>query len=362
MTNSLKPWLLVLLTAPVPLTLFGILSVKWYQKQTDFSKTTKKFIQRQNTIIAADAESVAGNVTRLLEEAATAVRTLPLLRRDPSTWGAFRKHQFARAFQWNSRKHEIENLTLPLFTALSEWNTHGKELLRAGAESGPTRNLYSCDVRTHCDRKLIDLLTRAPPGSLRIGHLVRWYSPEGMDDSNDGAALWFGLRTTNRIYLGGLDYRHLRSILLTSTFPYERRGDPLEGYQNGNYIYLVDSHKNIIAHPKVWHIYGYDRKTGLPVPPMETDAQDGSRPLNIAQYREGKLRNYFDRLLKHSFASDRVDIFSAVNLKGTNRILATAPILFSDGQFEGVGIFGHVITGCNVDYYEDPKEQAIPYY
>jgi hypothetical protein len=84
--------------------------------------------------------------------------------------------------------------------------------------------------------------------------------------------------------------------------------------------------------------------------------------MNIAKYQGEKLRQYFTRLLKLSFVSKSVDVFSAPNLKGTNRVLATAPILFSEGQFQSSGVFGHVVTGCNVDYYEDPKEQAIPYY
>jgi len=39
-----------------------------------------------------------------------------------------------------------------------------------------------------------------------------------------------------------------------------------------------------------------------------------------------------------------------------------APILFSKGQFKETGIFGHVVTGCSVDYFEEPKEKFLPYY
>lgn len=361
--NSIKPWLLVLLTAPVPLALFGILSVKWYQKRTDFTKTTQQFIQRQNKIIASDAESVASRIAALLRQSTAAVKTLPLLQHDRSSWKRFRESHYAKAPQWNSRKHEIDTPILPLFSDLSEWSVSGKELFHEGRlPTGELRNLYSCDVRNHCDKALIRSLLNSPEGTVRVGTVVRWYSPEGMEDTNDGAALWFGFHTQAKIYLAGLDYEHLKSVLLMSTFPYERRGDPLEGYQNGNYIYIVDSDKNMIAHPKYWHVYGHDRATGKVVLPIEFDSEDGHRPMNIARYRGEKLRQYFNRLLKLSFASKSVDIFSAPNLKGTNRVLATAPILFSEGQFQSSGVFGYVVTGCNVDYYEDPKEQAIPYY
>ncbi len=367
MRNSAKPWLILLLTAPIPLTLFGILSYNWYQKQTDSTRTTRQFIQRQNAVIAADATTIAEQVARFLVDGVRAVRTLPHLNEASDSWVSFLKSHRAMIREWNGVTHAIDTQETSLFSELSEWNLAGRELRRVGGLRGgpvalPLRNLFSCDVRSRCDLKLIQDLKLLPSGSVRVGRLVRWYSPERMDDTNPGAALILGQRSGNRIYLVSLNYQHLKSVLTHSTFPYEKRGDPLEGYQNGNYIYVTDFEHNIIAHPKYWHVYGFDRASGQPVPPMATDSDNGIRPLNIAKYQQGKLRDYFDRLLKRSFQSNSVDVFSAANLTGTNRVLAIAPILFKDAQFTESGVFGHVISGCNVDYYDDPKEQKVPYY
>ena len=363
MKNSLKRWLLLLLTAPIPFTVFGVFTLKWHQKQTDFTKTTQHFIQRQNTVIASDAQTVADKVSRLLMEAFWASKTLPLLRPHPAEWSRFFSIHTANTERWDLTNFTMRTVTTPLFSEISRWTFHGNETIRIrNGRSARLRNLYSCDIRNSCDIELLRSLLAAPDETFQIGHLIRWYTPEGMQDHNDGAALWVGWRAPQGLFLVGLEYQHLKAILQTSIFPYDRRGDLLEGYHNGNYIYLVDSDHNIIAHPKYWHVMGFDRKTGKAVPWMQTDSDDGRLPLNVARYRSGKLRPYFDHLLNTSFASKQVDIFSAINLKGTHRVLATAPILFEEGQFKKSGIFGFVITGCNIDHYDDPKERSAPYY
>lgn len=364
MRSTTKAWLLLLLTAPIPLTLFGVLSYQWYQRQTDSTRMSRRFLQRQNTVIATDAKEVAHQVSALLIEGSRVVRTLPLLKSAPTVWRNFLISLSGPVSQWNRASFSVEHTDLPLFTELSKWDSRGRELVRVNSEGAhlPLRNFDNCDVRSRCELNVLKEMHALPDGVLRIGRLIRWYSPEGMADDNKGASLWFGYRAGGNIFIAALDYRHMQSVLLTNTFPYERRGDPLEGYQSGNYIFVVDSEKNVLVHPKYWHVYGIDRTTGLPKEPFETDEGDGKGPLNIAKYRTGKLRPYFDRLLGQSLRQNTVDVFSAINLKGTNRVVATAPILFHEAQFQDSGIFGYVIAGCNTDDYDAPKEPTSPYY
>lgn len=363
MQSRTKPWLLLLLTAPVPLILFGILSFQWYRKQTDSTRIMHQFIQRQNSVIGMDAKNVATQFTHLLLQGVRVARALPALKNDIQSRRILLKSFRQPITEWNPRSRSIETNMRGLFTEISEWNLSLSETVRTN-ESGllPTRNGHNCDVRNHCDLALLEALVASPKNTLRIGSIVRWYTPEGMEDSNEGSSLGFAVRTENRIHVASLDYAHLKHFLLANTFPYERRGDPIEGYLSGNYVYVTDANHNVIAHPKYWHVYGFDRTTGKAIPPMTKDSESGTHPLNIAAYREGVLRQYFDHLMNQSFRLRTPDVFSAVNLKGTLRILASAPIFLKEGQFQEDGIFGHVITGCNIDYYSNPKEQKVPYY
>ena len=95
---------------------------------------------------------------------------------------------------------------------------------------------------------------------------------------------------------------------------------------------------------------------------MQSDSDEGKHPINIRAYRGEKLKTYFDRLLTRSFLQQSVDIFRASNLEGSNRVLSVAPILINKGQFQKTGVFGYVVLGCSVDYFEEPKEQYVPYY
>ena len=169
-------------------------------------------------------------------------------------------------------------------------------------------------------------------------------------------------RGEENIFELGLDYRHLKSLMFAPTFPYRSKTDLLHAYSNGNYVYIVDGQDDIVLHPKYWHVTGVDAKTQTRVRSVKEDADMGSAKLNVSDYTGQKLGEYFRRLLKKSFASRAIDIFRAPNFGGTNRVLSVAPILVRQGQFSEDGVFGHVIIGCNVDYFEEPTEQYVPYY
>jgi hypothetical protein len=92
------------------------------------------------------------------------------------------------------------------------------------------------------------------------------------------------------------------------------------------------------------------------------DADEGTHPINIAAYQNGLLKDYFDRLLKKSFVEAGVDIFQADNLAGVKRILSVVPVTLTRGQYKATGMFGHVIVGCSLDHFQEPKNKLVPYY
>ncbi|MBI1859721.1 MAG: hypothetical protein HYR96_02230 [Deltaproteobacteria bacterium] len=363
MKNQARPWLFLLLTAPVPLILFGVLAYRWYVRQTDSTRVTRHLIQRQNTVIATDANEVARQVTSLLVRSTETIRSLPLVRAEIAVWSAFRIIHQSPIAEWNGTSHTIERRTIPLFSQVSRWTEGGDEDIRIDESTKPPlRKFTNCDVRLACDRALLHTLTSAPDKTVRFGRLLRPYTPLAGPDDARQAAIWIGYRDGGHIYTGAMDYRHLKSLILSPIFPYDPLGDPLEAYRNGNYTFVVDIESTVLVHPKHWHVAGLQRETGAPIPPMEYDSDEGTHPLNIARYQGTTLKSFFDHLLQHSLRIKTVDIFPASNLKGTHRVIATAPVLFEDAQFRAGGVFGYVIAGCNNEYYEEPKEKSVPYY
>ena len=363
-TSKVNPWAIILLTFPIPVFMFGVLFYKWSAARTDFKRITSQLIQRQNIVLAYDAMGVAQEVSHLLENAARDVQALSLI---PPTLANFTKFYVSRVSQltqMDTRDDSVSAVPLPMYTEMIYLNLQGEEQLRLrnGKSEGRLRRMNHCVEADLCDPKALQKAVSMTVGEVFYGTLVRWYAKEGTPENQEGAYLPVYYKSADGIFMLGVDYRYLKELLTQPTFPYDRKRNLLQSYQNGNYIYIVDNHFNLIAHPKYWHVTGIDPKTSKRVTSMINDSEEGTRPLNVRDYQGEKLREYFDRLLHRSFLQRNVDIFQAPNLRGTNRVLSVAPILLQKGQFLQSGVFGHVILGCSVDYFEEPKEQYVPYY
>jgi hypothetical protein len=261
-------------------------------------------------------------------------------------------------------------LPAPYYSQVTYLDVEGNEKLRL--EDGaiaPSRMFAACQERNLCDHALLEKARALKAGEVAFGSFLRTYTPEKRLEEapwmsgEKGAGLAVAFRSEDGIFLLRIDYRHFKDFLTTPTFPYEPKRDLLRSYDQGDYVFIVDSNYDIIVHPKPSFVRGIDRTTGLPVPPMKTDADEGTHPLNIQAYQSGRLKDFFDRLLQLSFVPVAgVDIFHAPNLAGASRILSVAPIAYSKSSVKKVGVFGWVIIGCNVDYFEEPKERVVPYY
>ncbi len=362
--TKLSPWLIILFTAPIPLMLFLLFFRNWYHQKTDFTKAAGEFVQRQNQVMAFDTLSLAHDVGHLLETAANDTETLALVPPAEAAYRIFYLAHPGMVTEFDDNQKVPVQVPLPLYNTLTFLQPNGDEAFRfeEGKSVKALRKLADCKEIELCDRESRTLAVRLPVGELRFGNLMRWYTPEGSPKPSERETLTVLFRSKTAIVELGLDYRHLKSVLYSPTFPYSPRADLLRAYENGNYIYLVDSRMDIFAHPRYWHVTGIDRNTGTRVEPIRTDADTGTHRLNIAEYQGEKLKEYFERLLTRSFQHKSIDMFQAPNLDGTNRVISVSPILLSRGQFKNSGVFGHVSVGCNVEHFEEPKERFVPYY
>jgi len=362
--TNINPWAIILVVFPIPIVILVFLFYHWSTARTDFKRVTSQFNQRQNKVLAYEAMGVAREISHLLEQLAQDVQTLSLI---PVTVGNFTKFYLSRVgkvTQIDPRDDSISTIPLPLYNEIIFLNLKGNEQLRLknGQLEEQLRNLSTCSGNKLCDPDLIKKAISLTEGEVYYGKLVRWYFSEGEKDRNDGAYLPIVYRAADGIFLLGLDYRYLKELLIQPTFPYERKQNLLQAYQNGNYIYVVDGDFDFIAHPKFWNVTGISPVTGSRMLPMRVDTDEGTHPINVKSYRGERLKSYFDRLLNRSFPQKSVDVFQASNLGGSSRVLSVAPILLEKGQYRAEGLFGYVVLGCSVDFFEDPKEQYVPYY
>jgi hypothetical protein len=362
--SSLNPWALILFIFPIPLIIFAVFFYYWSVTRDTYKRVTTQFIQRQNKVLARDAMEIAREVSHLLEESAHDIQALSMIPPSYQHFTQFYLSRVGQLTQLDPRDDSINLIPLPLYSEIIYFNSRGDELwhLHNGQRANKLHHFSQCSAVELCDSQSLKKTISLPVGELYFGKLMRFYAKQSEKEQVEGAYLPVFYRTEEGVFLLGLDYRYLGELLAQPTFPYERKNNLLRSYQNGNYIFLVDSDLDLLAHPKYWNVEGIDRKTGLRARPMELDSDEGSHPLNVRAYRGEKLRPYFDRLLNRSFLQKSVDIFKAFNLAGSSRVLSVAPILLNKGQFQKNGVFGFVILGCSVDYFEEPKDQYVPYY
>jgi len=362
--KKLNTWIVILLIAPLPLVLFGLWFFKWSNSKTNYSRLTSQLLKRQNIVLMQDGVSLAKEFSHLLESAVRDVQSLALIPSNSKTFIKFYLARVSQVTRFNSQDNSVSMIPLPLYNELIHLDSDGNELLRLrnGQLETKLRRKSQCTEANLCDPALINSILKLPVGEVYFGRLMRWYTQQGVPEDDNGAYLPVAYHAQDGIFIVGIDFRYFKDLLGESTFPYEEKRNLLQSYQSGNYIYFVDSNFDMLAHPKYWHVTGISHETGKRTLPMKTDEDEGKMPLNLKAYQGERLKDYYKRLLSRSFLQKSPDLFEAPNLKGTNRVISVAPIFLSKGQFQQSGVFGHVIIGCAIDYFEEPKEQYVPYY
>ncbi len=362
--KKLNTWIVILFAAPLPLVIFGLWFFKWSSSRTNYSRLTSQLLKRQNIVLMQDGVGIAKEFSHILESAARDVQTLSLISITPKNYTKFYLARVSQVARFEKRDDSVGMIPLPMYNELIYLDSDGNEILRLknGQSVSKLRKKHQCVESDLCDPSFLDSLKKLPVGEVYFGRPMRWYSSQGVKEEDQDAYLPVGYHAPEGLFVVGIDYRYFKDLLGELTFPYEAKRNLLQSYQNGNYLYFVDSNYDMVAHPKYWHVTGISRETGKRMHSMKTDEDEGKLPLNLKSYQGERLKNYFERLLTRSFIQKVPDLFEAPNLRGTNRIISVAPILLSKGQFQQTGIYGHIIIGCAFDYFEEPREQYVPYY
>ncbi len=356
---ALRSWFVILFTAPVVLGA-GFWAYQWQTGKQEMSQLANDFIQRQNRVLAHDALRVSGEVSSLLLQAARDLRAMAALPAQPKVYESFL--QALKPLPSLKREPEGQG-AFPVYNRALVASQNGKLLLiRDGRIDPSVTRLSECLAKDLCDVASVSSALKLETGKVYIGKGLRWYTPQGAADSDGTGTLSVALKGERGVFVLGIDFHSFDLLTRLPAFPYQKRGEALEDYEAGNYIYILDRDTDLLAHPKPWHVMGIDRQTGQALPPMRNDADAGKRPLNFTLYQEGVLRPYFDRLLERSFKASEVDVFQAANLSGTIRVISIAPIIPDSEVFGLKGPFGYAGVGCALEYFEEPEPRLIPYY
>jgi hypothetical protein len=354
-----RVWLGILLTAPVMTALCAYLVYQWQVQHRDFVEIKNYFVQRQNQVLAHESIRVAKLFSDVLGQAARDASLLAALPPRAELYEAF-----ARAL--NGLNPEPGAITKVRYNRV--WVLRNRKQLWDFAPDRKSTTAFTkvedCENRTLCDRQTLEAAFRLPQGKAIVGRGMRWYTAQNSAPSGGDrqGTLMVAYRSADSVVALGVSFEVLLRLIHQPVFPFSPQGDMLEEYEKGSYIYLLDEHLNLLAHPKKGHMLGLDSVTFEPVSPALEDRDVGQHPLNFRAYREGKLRAYFDRLMSGPVQKGEVDVFEASNFTGMIRVVSVAPVLLDASLFVQKAPIGYVGVGCAVEHFAEPEQRPVPYY
>ncbi len=156
-----------------------------------------------------------------------------------------------------------------------------------------------------------------------------------------------------------LDHRHLMEYT-QHVQPTSSEEVVFPSYASGNYAFLFDDEGWIITHPKFWDIRGWDADSGALVNPL-------SQAYNAKNLKAGLIPfNLFHVPFVHTnyrhigveVLAGRPGVTRTSSVGRVPRVLAYAPIRFSQGVYNKTGFFGGVTLGAKIDTFHKVVDET----
>ncbi len=340
-------------------------------------QTTKVLDEQATRALESRAQMVAQQVAEFLQQVEGDVLDLSLL---PITESAYLKfsHNHQREL-WYRRGTNAEPVEVrekvPLYSELAYIDADGHELLRivGGQPSHKYRNVSDATQTTYKTENYFQQAAQLASGQLWVSRLNGWYVSR--NDQLQGAktpleavqgALYRGvIRFATPVWSGGqlqgvvilsLDHRHLMEFTQHIS-SIEEKKIVFPSYSSGNYAFMFDDQGWMIAHPKYWDIRGYDQAGYLvPAYSAETSKDDilsGRIPFNL--FAAGFVHPNYPKVAEAVMRGES-GVVETVNVGGSNKIMAYAPIQYQRFGFAGDTIFGGVTIGAETDHFHQLAE------
>ncbi|MFO7578317.1 MAG: ATP-binding protein, partial [Pelovirga sp.] len=151
-----------------------------------------------------------------------------------------------------------------------------------------------------------------------------------------------------------LDHRHLMKFTQHIS-PIDDQDVVFPSYESGNYAFMFDDEGWMITHPKYWDLRGYDEQ-GVLVPPYTLATPDdviaaGRIPFNLLS--AGFIHPNYPAV-GNRVRQRQSGVLSTINVGGSNKIMAYAPIPYERGVYQRFGVFGGITIGAEIDLFHQP--------
>ena len=152
----------------------------------------------------------------------------------------------------------------------------------------------------------------------------------------------------------GLDHQHLMD-LTQHILPNKKTFIVFPSYSSGDYAFMFDDEGWIITHPKFWDIRGFDKRGNL-VPAYSENTpkskiDSGIIPFNLD--KAGFIHPNYPYVSSH-VRQKQSGTVTTINVGGTKKIMAYAPIFYNRGVYKKYGIFGGITLGAELEKFHTP--------
>lgn len=338
-------------------------------------RTTETLDTQATRALEKRAQMVAEQVAAFLQQIEGNLLDLALLPPAESDYLKFsNNHQ--REIWYRSGTNEFPSEireTVPLYSELAFIDTNGEEQVRvtAGQLCAELRNLSDPSQTTYPDEDYFYQAARLSEGQIWATHLNGWYVSR--EEQLQGAATpleavegsqYVGVvRFATPVYAEGLfkgvvvlslDHRHLMKFTQHIS-PIDDQDVVFPSYESGNYAFMFDDDGWMITHPKFWNLRGFGSNGELVPPYTDATPQDvvdaGRIPFNLLT--AGFIHQNYPKV-GDLVRQGKSGVLSTVNVGGSNKIMAYAPIPYRSGVYQRFGIFGGITIGAEIDLFHQP--------